>query len=96
MFTVIFITLAGIIAGYLLRSVKQLRHVDRSITLTIWVMLFILGITVGENPYIVENIGRFGGQALLISLAAIFGSVVMAWTIHRLFFRRPKKGGKPA
>lgn len=54
-------------------------------------MLFVLGLSVGYNPLIVGNLGSFGGQALLLSVAGITGSVLLARVVYLLFF---KEGGE--
>lgn len=87
MFQVILIALAGVAAGYLLRRVRALQHVHHSITLTICFMLFVLGLSVGADPNIVSNLLGYGGQALLISVAGMAGSVVAAWALHRYVFK---------
>lgn len=54
-------------------------------------MLFVLGLSVGYNPLIVKNLGSFGGQALLLSVAGITGSVLLARLVYLWFF---KEGGE--
>ncbi len=54
-------------------------------------MLFILGLSVGSNAAIVRNLGSFGWQAALLALSGSLGSVLAAWLVFNLFF---KKGGK--
>jgi uncharacterized membrane protein YbjE (DUF340 family) len=91
MFTVIGIMFFGIIAGYLLRNQKQLRYTGRFISYTIFLLLFLLGTSVGSNKVIVSSLPDIGGKAILISLAATLGSVICAWIVYRYFF---KKGGE--
>lgn len=91
MFTVIFITAFGVLAGYLLRHFRGMQHINRSITFTIWFMLFVLGISVGENQLIVKNLWRFGVQALFIGSASVAGSVLVAFLLHRYVLGNTKK-----
>lgn len=91
MFTVVLITLCGILVGYLLRRFESLQHVNSTITITICLMLFILGVSVGENHDLVQNLWRFGGQALLISLVSLLGSSIAAWLVYRYFFNKEDK-----
>lgn len=68
-----------------------LKKVNLTISCTICLMLFVLGLSVGYNPLIVGNLGSFGGQALLLSVAGITGSVLLARVVYLLFF---KEGGE--
>lgn len=91
MFTVIGIMFLGIIAGYLLRNQKQLRYTGRFISYTIFLLLFLLGISVGNNEEIVNNLPGIGGKAFLIATISTLGSMIAAWIVYRYFF---KKGGE--
>lgn len=91
MFTVIFIAMAGVGVGYALRRIRVLQHVRVSITLTICFMLFVLGLSVGGDAGIMRNLWRYGGQALLISLASTMGSVLLAWVLYRYVLGRSEK-----
>ena len=46
MLTIVLITLLGIALGYVLRRHRWLQRVEMTIMLTIFVMLFVLGLTV--------------------------------------------------
>lgn len=87
MFTVILCALLGVTAGYLLRRLRALQHVHTTITLTICFMLFVLGLSVGENATIIRNLWLYGSQALLISVASIMGSAIAAWLLYRYWFK---------
>lgn len=91
MFKVVFIALCGGAVGYFLRRNRALQHVNSTITVTIWFMLFVLGISVGENRQIVQNLWAFGGQGLLIGLSSILGSAVAGWVVYRFFFKRKEE-----
>ena len=56
MFIVIGIMFAGIAAGYLLREVELLQKIGKPISYTILLLLFLLGISVGANKEIVDNL----------------------------------------
>lgn len=88
MFKVVIIALCGGAVGYLLRRYRVLQHVNHTITVTIWFMLFVLGISVGENRQIVQHLWSFGGQGLLIGFSSILGSAVAGWVVYRFFFKR--------
>ncbi len=87
MFTVIAIMFAGIAAGYAFRKVEGLRHTGRLITVAIILLLFLLGVSVGSNREIVDNLGTLGLQALLIAAAGTLGSVLAGWGVYHFFFK---------
>lgn len=92
MFTVIGIMFAGIALGYLLRKVELLQKIGKPISYTILLLLFLLGISVGSNQDIVNNLAHLGGQALLIASAGTAGSVLAAWAVYNLFFKERSQG----
>lgn len=51
---------------------------------------FFLGITVGTNGDVMNNLDSIGLDALLITLAAVTGSVLCAWGVYRFFFMTTK------
>ena len=87
MFIVISVILLGVIVGYIFRNISFLQ---KSISWTIFLLLFVLGLSIGSNPLIVENLWSFGGQAIVFALLTITGSLLASLMVFRLFF---KKGG---
>ena len=92
MFIVIGIMLAGIATGYLFRKVNLLQNIGKLIFFSVILLLFLLGLSVGANDTIVNNLSTLGFQAFLIAFAATLGSVLAAWLVYNLFFK--EKGGK--
>ncbi len=72
MFTIISIMFIGIGIGYLMRNVQMLQKVEKSASLTILLLLFVLGVSIGSNRLIVDNLGRFGRQAAVIGLTEYY------------------------
>lgn len=93
MFKVLFITFSGIAIGYLLRRATWLGFLPKSITYTIWLLLFFFGLQVGANEQVVMNLDALGLKALVIATAGSLGSCCAAWAIYRFFFRH---GGLPS
>ena len=75
MFTIISIMFIGIGIGYLMRNVQMLQKVEKSASLTILLLLFVLGVSIGSNRLIVDNLGRFGWQAAVLASLSITGSM---------------------
>jgi uncharacterized membrane protein YbjE (DUF340 family) len=89
MLTVIFIMTSGMVAGYFLRNIKWIsKPVSVIITWAIYLLLFLLGISVGTNDTIISNIGKIGTQALLLTTGAVAGSIFVSWLTYRYFFRK--------
>lgn len=87
MFIIIGIMLTGMLLGFLLRN-KRLSWIHKIITLLIWVLLFLLGIDVGGNEAIIKGLHTLGLEALIITLAAVNGSILCAWGLWYLLYIR--------
>ena len=88
MVTVLILMVAGILIGLFVERISfVLKYIDKTISLTIYLLLFLLGISVGINDKIIKNLDTIGVEALVITLGAVAGSVLMAWTVYRLFFK---------
>lgn len=88
MITVLLLMLAGMLTGFLLRRETTILKINEKLTsLAIYVLLFLLGISVGLNKMIIQHLDRIGLQALLITIGAISGSVVALWILYRHFFK---------
>ena len=87
MFKVLFITFFGVGLGFLLRSAAWLKYLSKSITYTIWLLLFFFGLQVGANDLVVNNLDTLGVKALIIAAAGSLGSCVAAWTVWKGIFK---------
>lgn len=85
MFIPISLMLAGIALGFCLRRVACLAQVQRAITPTILLMLFVLGLAVGSDDALMSNLPLLGGRALALTLAGVAGSMVAVMLIRRHF-----------
>ncbi len=92
-FTIIGLMGSGLLLGYLSRK-RNLNVVHRIITWLIWILLFLLGTEVGGNKMIMEGLHTIGFEALIITLAAVGGSILGAWGLWLFISYRYTKGGR--
>lgn len=90
MFTIIGLMLTGMLLGFLLRK-QQLSGIHKIITVLIWLLLFLLGIDVGGNQEIINGLSTIGMEAIVITLAAVLGSVTAAWALWYVLYKRKKE-----
>lgn len=77
MFIIISLLLLGVGVGYLFRN-NNLKWISKLIMALIWLLLFILGVEVGENEEIMKGLHTIGIEALIIAVAAVLGSIIGA------------------
>ena len=82
---------AGIAFGFLARSDRRLTHIGKAISVTIYVMLFFLGVKIGSDKNILANLSTLGLQAFLLAFAGAMGSVLFSTILYRLMFRKEEK-----
>ncbi len=88
MTTVLIIMSIGIAVGFLISKRENLIKInDKLVRWAIYLLLFLLGIGVGTNKDIINNIHTIGLQAILITIAALLGSLICAYIVYRLFFK---------
>jgi uncharacterized membrane protein YbjE (DUF340 family) len=87
-YIVIALFAAGIMVGRLFREKDKTRKkVDLAVTWSVYLLLFLLGISVGVNDDIIQNFSRIGYKAFWLTLGAVGGSVLLAKIIFNLFFK---------
>lgn len=78
---------AGMLVGHLLRSRKNvLATASVATTWSLYLLIFLLGISVGANELVVGALGRLGVQALILSTGGIVGSVLVSCLVSRACF----------
>ena len=86
---VILLFAAGIIAGRFVKNNDSARRgIDRLVTFAVYLLLFLLGISVGINDKIINDFSRIGYTAVLLTLGAVFGSLIFANIVYHYFFQR--------
>lgn len=82
--------LLGVLIGYLFRNNKLTQKTEKTISITIIAMLFILGLSVGSNDGIVSNLYEYSSQAFVLALFGLGGSILFSGVVYKIFF---KEGG---
>ena len=91
MWLILGIMTAGIITGLLLKNRLDSKPVSFLLNITIYLLLFFMGVNIGTNPKIINNLGNISLKALSIAIAAISGSILFAKLLNRFI---NKKDGK--
>ena len=91
MFIVISLMFLGIAAGYCLRNLFSFTYISKTIMITIYLLLFFLGLDIGLNENIINNLSTLGAQALIISMAATLGTALAALFVFKFFFRKERQ-----
>ncbi len=92
MFRILAIMFVGIAVGYLIRRWGVIKHIGSTTMLTILLLLFVMGVEVGQNEQLVSNLVGLGGEALLISVATVVGSIVAARILYVTVFKGARDG----
>lgn len=77
----------GAVMGYFFRDFGPIRKIPKLIHAIICLLLFLLGISVGLNKMIIENISYFCGQAAVISSLSILGSMLVSMLLYHFCFK---------
>jgi uncharacterized membrane protein YbjE (DUF340 family) len=89
MIEVLIIMTAGIIVGLLLRKKQNIiNYFNKSIIWFVIILLFLMGISVGINNKIMDNLSSIGLQGFILALVAVFGSSVLSYFVYTLFFKK--------
>lgn len=99
MYTALLIMLAGILLGRLFRSWLSIRIIRKLIMASILLLLFLLGVSIGNNKEILYNLPFIGLNSLILMIFCVAGSIAASAAISPLlrkyFFAPAKdKGGE--
>lgn len=86
--TVVGIMGAGMLLGFLLRQRKKLISAnERLITYAIYLLLFMMGVSIGSNQQIMGSLSSLGITALVVSVGAVVGSILLGFFVSKIFFK---------
>ncbi len=81
--------LAGLTFGACKKKLsgREKKAVSLAMTGLVFVLIFLMGLKTGLNKSVMDNLGTYGLNALLLALGAIAGSLVFVVIFDRLFLR---------
>lgn len=80
--------LGGMILGFLMKAKQRIVSInEKLITYAIYLLLFMMGLSIGSNNQLVESLSSLGVLALVLSVGAVAGSVLTGFVIFKLFFK---------
>ncbi|MFV0345238.1 MAG: LysO family transporter [Bacteroidales bacterium] len=90
MFEVLIVLALGVLCGFVVSRFAKLsgKRISKIIMFVIFLLLFILGLSIGGNKKIVNSLHTLGFQSILISVFSILGSVILARIAYSKFFGR--------
>lgn len=91
MFYILAIMFFGIGLGYLIRNWRGVERISTSTTATIMILLFVMGCEIGANETLISNLFTLGGEALVIAVAATFGSLVAAKVVYNRVYKSKRE-----
>jgi len=89
---ILIIMLSGMVLGFILREKRQIIILfDRLASLSIYLLLFLLGLSIGGNEFIINQFGQIGMNAVALALSGISGSVILSYFAYKFFKRDEQK-----
>ncbi len=84
---VLLIIAAGMLAGRLLASERRvLVLASQGATWSLYLLIFLLGLSVGSDGSVMAALGGLGLQAVVLCLGGILGSLLLSSIVSRRFF----------
>ncbi len=86
---ILIIMSAGMLSGFFIRGRQRIIFiVEKTSGFSIYILLFLLGLSVGSNKILISGFGRIGVNAIAISLASVVGSILLSFILYKLLFSR--------
>ena len=87
---VLLILLVSVLVGITLRKFRAVRHRGKTATLTVWLLIFVFGISLGSNKEIVSDFGQMGITAVVVAVMGVAGSIIVAWGLKSVIDKNRK------
>lgn len=93
MVIIILILISGLATGFLIKSrPKLIKFTDYALNISIFVLLFFLGLSIGSNQEIISKFKDIGVVSFLIMLFGVAGTLILSLGFY--FLTLNKKVGK--
>lgn len=88
-FTILALLIVGVPIGFMLRRYLAFRKVaNRVVSLSVFMILFLLGAGLGSNNDLMTQLTEMSYAAIIISFGAFVGSVLAMIFVYQFFFVR--------
>lgn len=84
----IFLLLGGIIGFVFRYHASFLEFASKASNITIFIMIFLMGLSIGLNKNIVLSLSSLGWQALVLSIGSILGSILLSSLVYIFVFKK--------
>ena len=92
MINILIVLSAGILIGLMIVKRPKLHQFNNNLlNWAIYLLLFLLGISVGTNKEVIQNLGKIGYEAIAIAFASIAGSVLLSALLFKFLFKQNAK-----
>lgn len=92
MVEVLVVMLIGILLGYIIREKERIiKKVEPLLNYSIYLLLFLIGISIGLREELISSLDTIGLQALLLTVGAIIGSCIASYFCYIWFFRKNER-----
>ncbi len=84
---ILIIMLIGIFTGFLFKKKRSLINAaDKLAGFSIYLLLFLLGLSIGNNEIIINNFARIGFTSIVLTISGITGSIFFSYLTYKFFF----------
>ena len=88
MWTIFMALILGALLGWSNKLPRAFyKYTDKITMVGLMVLLFSMGISIGNNDQILKHLNSLGIKALAIATFSIIGSVLVIWFLQRKIFR---------
>jgi len=89
MVEILIIMFSGIVLGFIFRKKRTLiTAADKLAGWSIYLLLFLLGLSIGNNELIINNFVQIGFNSIMLTLSGISGSVILSFFAYKFFFKK--------
>jgi uncharacterized membrane protein YbjE (DUF340 family) len=86
MIEILAIMFTGIVLGFIIRKKTHIIMLFEKLTsISIYLLLFLLGLSIGNNEIIINQFGKIGLNAILLAFAGVSGSVIPSYFLYKFF-----------